>query len=600
PDAEGFHLQGRVGLGHRRLKIIDLEGGRQPMSNEDGAVWVTFNGEIYNYQALKAQLEGAGHRFVSRSDTEVLVHGYEEWGEELLPRLQGMFAFGVWDSRRERLLLARDRMGKKPLHYALVGGELVFASEAKALLEHPGVSRDLDLASLSRYLCFEYVPNPHSIYRDIRKLPPSGCLVWDGAGEPHVSTYWDLMPDPERGATLPDMADRLLRTLSDAVEARLMSDVPLGVFLSGGIDSSAITYFMTQLMPAREVKTFCIGFREQSFDESSWARRIATTFGTDHRQEVLDPGTLLSVLPVVVDQMDEPFADPSVIPTYLLSRFCRRHVTVALGGDGGDELFAGYDTFPALRLADLAERLPSPVLNAMRWAADRLPVSDRNMSLDFLARRFLGGLGGGDGAARQQRWLGAFSPTHLDSLLAPEALEGSAGDHPYDVLEALDPTSHGATSLQRTIYQYCRTYLTDDILVKVDRASMACSLEVRAPFLDSKVVELSLRMPDSLKLRGLRTKAILKHALRGKVPTEVLERRKKGFGIPVSRWLKGELNPLLQEQLGADKLRRQGLFNVEEVRRLVGEHCEGRVNHAKPLWLLLMFQLWQERHGIAS
>jgi asparagine synthase (glutamine-hydrolysing) len=593
PDDSGFFVhEGEdgiaVGLGFRRLSIIDLDSGNQPIGNEDGSVQIVFNGEIYNFRELRRELEAHGHRFATAADTEVIVHLYEELGTRCLERLNGMFAFALWDGTKRELVLTRDRLGKKPLYYADLGDELLFGSELKALLEHPRCPRELDDASLSRYLALEYVPAPHSIYEGVKKLPAGHLLRWR-AGRASVEPYWDLSFESDG---LPrsddDYVDEFRWRFREAVRRRLVSDVPLGAFLSGGIDSSSVVAMMVELLSRGAVKTFSIGFAEKSFDESHHARRVAEYFGTDHHEDIFTPRALLELLPTVSDFLDEPFADASVLPTYLLSRFTRESVTVALGGDGSDELLAGYPTFPADRIARLY-RLPSAVHErVLAPLADRLPVSTANFSVDFKVKRFLRGAPL-PVEARHVAWLGSFMPREQRALLARP---------PADVIGETTTTYAAARThnlLERLIYLYAKSYLPDDILVKVDRASMACSLEVRAPFLDVELVEFLGRVPPHLKLRRLATKQLLKKAMAGVLPPGIAERGKKGFGIPVAQWFRGELREALQDELSPTRLRDQGIFEPAEVQRLVSEHLNGRRDHRKPLWTLFVFQLWHRR-----
>jgi asparagine synthase (glutamine-hydrolysing) len=602
PDGEGTYVSAdeSVGLGHRRLAIVDVAGGRQPLSNEDGTVWVVANGEIYNFHALRETLRGRGHRFATGSDTEVIVHAYEDEGEGCVARLQGMFAFALYDTRRRRLLLARDRFGKKPLHYAVTADDLVFGSEIPSLLCHPGVSRQLDLRALAQYLAYEYVPNPHTIFEGIRKLPPAHWMTYDlDSRKVRIDRYWDLRFTPAAPAIDEHEAgEELIRRLREAVRDRLMSEVPLGVLLSGGIDSGAVVALMADLVPRGRLETFTIAFREPAFDESGPARQVAERFGTRHHEEVFDVARLHEVLPDVAGVLAEPFADPSVLPTYLLSRFARRHVTVALGGDGGDELFAGYQTFRGPRYADRYARLPAPLRAAVARLADTLPAAPGNFTFDFNVRQFLRGVGHAE-PRRTQLWLGSFSPSEVTAVLSDE-VNAALGD--FDPLEDLDRLWSAerpapADAVARASDQHLATYLTDDILVKVDRAAMACALEVRAPFLDQRVAEFAAALPGSLKLRGRTGKYLLKRALAGRLPAEILRRPKQGFGIPTAQWLNGDLVPLVREYLDPDRLRVQGLFRPERVSVLLHEHRRGRRNHRKPLWTLLMFQLWASRFG---
>jgi asparagine synthase (glutamine-hydrolysing) len=593
PDDDGSYAAAyddgmSVGLGFRRLAIIDLETGNQPIANEDGTLRVVLNGEIYNYRELRADLAARGHRFATNTDTEVIVHLYEDLGARCVEQLNGMFAFALWDERERRLLLARDRFGKKPLYYAETGGCLLFGSELKALLEHPLCPRELDPASLSRYLALEYVPAPHAILAGVRKLPGGHRLTWEN-GQSIVRRWWDLSFDDERSPRSDaEYAEELREHLRAAVRRRLSSDVPLGAFLSGGIDSSSVVAMMAEALPAGAVKTFSIGFAEESFDESSHARRVAEHFGTEHHEHVFTPGDMLEVLPAITDILDEPLADPSILPTYLLSRFTREHVTVALGGDGGDELLAGYPTFPADRAASLYvvprllnERLVLPL-------AQLLPVSTDDFSRDFRVKRFLRGATA-SADVRHALWLGSFSPAEQRRLLAH-----AVGD-PLDEQRLLFANAPSQDRVERLVYLYAKTYLEGDVLTKVDRASMACSLEVRAPFLDVELVEFLGRVPPRLKQQRLGTKLLLKRAVADLLPPGIAKRPKKGFGIPVAAWLKGPLREMLQDELSAARITDLGLFDAAVVERLVSEHMSGRRDHRKQLWTLLVFQLWHRR-----
>jgi asparagine synthase (glutamine-hydrolysing) len=593
PDDEGFFVDEYadgvgVGLGFRRLSIIDLETGHQPLGNEDGSLQVVFNGEIYNYRELRTQLEARGHRFATHADTEVIVHLYEDIGPRCLAELNGMFAFALWDASRRELLLARDRFGKKPLYYAELGETLIFGSELKSLREHPRCPRELELEALSRYLALEYVPAPWSIVAGVRKLPGGHLLRWrDGCVS--IERWWDMPLGVDVQAKSDrEYVDEFREHLRTAVRRRLISDVPLGAFLSGGIDSSSVVAMMAEALPPAAVKTFTIGFGERSFDESEHARRVALRFGTDHHEDVFTPGVMVDLLPTIVNVLDEPFGDASILPTYLLSRFTREHVTVALGGDGSDELLAGYPTFAADRVARLYrvprvlhERVVIPL-------ADRLPVSTSNFSLDFKIRRFVRGARV-PAETRHATWLGSFTPGEQASLL---------GRAPSDVFDeqrralAAAPTND---RLERLIYLYATTYLQDDILFKVDRASMACSLEVRAPFLDVDLVNFLGSVPPRLKLRRMNAKHLLKSAMTDVLPAGIADRPKKGFGIPIAEWFKGKLRDVLRDELSAERIRRQGLFDAGAVNRLVSEHLSGRRDHRKQLWTLLVFQLWHRR-----
>lgn len=597
PDDEGYYLNDArasgpsVGLGFRRLAIIDLGGGRQPMASEDETLWLVCNGEIYNHQDLRRELEAKGHRFRTQCDVETLLHLYEDHGPDCVQKVNGMFALALWDKRNQTLFLARDRLGKKPLYYRDDGATFLFGSEVKALLQHPSCPRELDRRSLSKYLAYEYVPAPHCIFKGVRKLPAGHSLTWQN-GRADLRCYWDLkFPAQAASGDESQIAEELRERFKEAVRLRLISDVPLGVFLSGGLDSSSVVAMMAELRPAAQIKTFAIGFEEKSFDESSHARRVAEFFGTDHHEEILSPPTLLEILPKVSAFLDEPFADASVVPTYLLSRFTRQHVTVALGGDGGDELFAGYPTFKAHRLADYY-RVPRTIHERLiRPLAERLPVSHANFSFEFKLKRFLRGVGCRP-EIRDQIWLGSFTPAEQRALLngvSPEIDD-------YEDVARAEKNCGSTEPLERLIYLYCKFYLQDDILTKVDRASMACSLEARAPFLDYTFVEFANSIPPNLKLRGLKTKYILKRAMRDKLPPDILARPKKGFGIPIAQWLRSDLKHMALDIFSEQRIRQQGLFDHRAVSRLLDEHLRGKKDHRKQLWTLLMFQSWFEEY----
>ena len=601
PDDEGLLLRDGVGLAMRRLSIIDVEGGHQPITNEDRTIWIVLNGEIYNHPELREQLLARGHVFRSRSDTETVVHAYEEWGEDCVSHLNAMFAFAIWDSRRQLLLLARDRLGIKPLHYFEDGGRLLFASEIKALLRNPLVPRSVDLAALRDYLAFEYVPTPRSMVTGVRKLPPGHTLTWKKAdGRIRLRQYWDVdLSLSERAGeprTLDEHGAELRRVLRESVRRELLSDVPVGVFLSGGIDSSAIAAMMAELAPGN-VKSFSIGFADASFDESGYARQVAQHLGTDHSELILEPHLLTDLVPKITALLDEPLADASIIPTFFLSQFARRSVKVALGGDGGDELFAGYPTLQAHRLAGYYERLPGVLRSHLMPAAvNLLPVNRDNLSFDFRAKRFV--LGAGRPLAeRHNRWLGSFTSEAIADLLTPEVAAELRR------LEAPDPAAaHLAAQgaklpLNQVLYLDMKLYLENDILVKLDRASMMASLEARVPLLNVEFVEYANALPINLKLKGFRSKFLFKHALRPLLPRAITERPKKGFGIPIARWFRGPLREQLQETLSQDRIRREGLFNPGAVQALVGDHLSGRRDNRKQLWTLFVFERWLETYA---
>jgi asparagine synthase (glutamine-hydrolysing) len=597
PDAEGYHHENGISLGHRRLQVIDLAGGAQPMSNAAGTVWVTYNGEIYNHRDLRFELESRGHAFRSVCDTEVLVHGYVEWGiAKLLDRIDGMFAFGIWDSAKRRLLLARDRMGKKPLFYSVLrGGGFAFASEVKGLLVHPDIQPAVDDEALAAYTTFEYLPGELSMVRNVRKLLPATWLSFEG-GEVNQSSYWHI---PIEDAPAPENATQRFTELFDrAVGRRLMADVPLGVFLSGGIDSSSVAASVVRQRTAADVKTFSIGFQEKSYDESSVARLVAQHLGTEHHERIFTAEAMKDVLPDVISGLDEPFGDASLLPMYLLSGFAREHVTVALGGDGGDELLLGYPTFFAESFGNAFSRLPRPLRQGIRRLGAALPVSTKNLSFDFKVNAFLRAADAPK-PWRHPLWLGSAIPGAPDDPLHPDLRAKFPAESVLSFAAAQYDAPDTQSDLQRLSYQYCRTYLAEDILHKVDRASMAVSLEARSPFLDRALVEFVAALPASEKMRFPgRGKAILKAAMRDRLPHEVLARSKKGFGIPVAAWLNGPLEEMVNDLLSESRTRSAGYFDSACVRRLIEEHRAAKRNHRKILWTMLNFELWREARGI--
>ena len=617
PDDEGYYVDqaGGAGLGHRRLSVIDLQGGHQPLSNGDGRIQVVVNGEIYNFRDLRVQLEQLGYRFRTRSDSEVLSHGYEAWGEALFERLEGMFALAIWDGRHREVVLARDRMGQKPLYFAFVGpgrDTLIFASELKALVQHPEFERALSPSALAAYLTYEGLPEAQTIYRSAHKLLP-GTMLRFSAGERRTTyrAYWHMRFGEQSpawrqvaGGDEETLAEELWLTIRRATEARLISDVPLGVLLSGGIDSSLVAAAMADVVPPSQIKTFSVTFEDPSFDESTYARKVAQHLGTDHYEQRLSPETMTDILPEVAGFLCEPLGDGSIMPTYLLSKFARQTVTVALGGDGGDELFLGYPTFQADAVARRLDRTfaRSTVARlgqtAGRWA-NWLPVSNKNFSFDFKVKRFAQGLGYRDDF-RHQAWMGSFLPTELPDVMHREIRVEAMAVDPYETIAGF--TAAGAARgvrdhLDAAVYQYARLYLAANVLVKVDRASMARSLEVRAPFLDRQVVEYATAIAGDLRLRGMTTKYLLKKAARSRLPDEIIDRPKKGFGMPIGQWLRGPLRDLGESLLSEARLESGGFLDPQTVRRMWSEHQRGVADHRKPLWTVLVFQLWLDRYG---
>ena len=594
PDDEGIYLKDNVALGHRRLSIIDLKSGHQPMLNEDGSIVIVYNGEIYNFPELKNALQEKGHVFKTHSDTEVILHAYEEYGTDCIKYFNGMFAFAVWDSRKEVLFLARDRFGKKPLYYALFDNQFIFGSELKALLKHPSVRKEIDINALSKYLAYEYVPAPYSIFKNIKKLEAGSMILFKG-GSIKVERYWNLEFKNKKYLDVKETEDRLIKLLKESVRKRLISDVPLGVFLSGGIDSSAVVAMMAELMNPKDIKTFSIGFNEKPYDESSDARRVAECFGTDHHEEILSPRTMLDVFPGILDLLDEPFADSSIIPTYLVSRFTRRSVKVALGGDGGDEFFLGYPSFFAHKLNGNLAALPDPVRKIFLGALKAALLNYKgSVNLLRKAKRFLRATDFPE-EVRHQVWIGAFTPEEQKKLFcAGTGLTYNPFDT-YDITKGFFDNVKDIDFMDRAIYVYANTYMTDDILTKVDRASMANSLEVRAPFLDKDLAEFAASIPSSFKMRNLTTKWILKDALKGKLPAQTLKKGKKGFAVPVSGWLQKDLKHLLFDALSKTKIEREGLFDYNYIDNMLKEFtCHGN-NIGKEIWVLFAFEMWYDK-----
>ena len=592
PDDAGRYDDpaGRCALGFRRLSIIDLATGHQPMSNEDGTIWVVFNGEIYNFRALRAELEQQGHRFATLCDTEVIVHGYEQWGTECFARLAGMFALAIWDSKQGTLVLARDRFGKKPLIYARHNGRLYFASEAKAILAVPGLTPVLDAQALHRYLVFQYVPAPHSIYRGFHKVLPAHFEVHSGSASPAEShAYWELRPQPFDG-TYADAKVRLGELLKAAVEKRLIADVPLGAFLSGGIDSSIIVALMREL-GVSPLRTFSIGFPDARYDETAYARQVAERFGTDHHEHVVTPQAR-EVLDTLAWHYDEPFADSSAIPTYYVSRWTRQAVTVALTGDGGDECFAGYDRYRAAQLAARFDVVPRGVRGALARAAGLLPHA-RPRTLSNRLYRFASVLGESP-ARRYLSWVGIFPQELLAAGYRDEFRAIIDLDEPAMWLQQLHGAAPGPAA-NRAVWTDFASYLPYDLLTKVDIASMACSLECRAPFLDHDLAEFALSLPLSWRLGPGGGKRILKDWARQHLPPEVLRRPKMGFGVPIGLWFRHELQDLLRDRVLAPDSLPSRVFRPDFLRGLVDAHVAGRANHEHRLWALLILALWHQR-----
>jgi asparagine synthase (glutamine-hydrolysing) len=592
PDDDGFYFSGPVGLGMRRLAIIDLKSGHQPIHNQDRTAWIVFNGEIYNYRELREKLEKLGHTFYTNSDTEAIIHAYDRYGADCPKHLRGMFAFAIWDERTQELFVARDRVGKKPLLYALINDQLVFASEFSALLLHPDVSRDIEPEALHHYLSFMCVPAPLTAYRAIRKLEPGHHLRWK-KGEIKIERYWQ--PDFSKKIKISEeeAGERAIQVLREAVRLRLISDVPLGAFLSGGIDSSAVVALMSEVS-SEPVKTFSIGFEEQDFSELHHARRVAEHVGADHHEFIVRPDAL-AVLPTLVEHYGEPYADSSAIPTYYVARETRKHVTVALNGDGGDESFAGYQRYAAMNIAEKYRRLPAVLRRSfIEAAAGLVPSSASGRGQIARAKRFVRAAS----LPKMQRylqWVTVFGAGAKQELYSDGFRHQTEGFDDASFLEPWFAQANGSGIVDAALLTDLMTYLPNDLLVKVDIASMAVSLEARSPFLDHEVIEFAASLPEKLKLRGLTTKYLLKRVLRRLLPSENLNRAKMGFGVPIGHWFRGKLEPFLRETILSERALKRDLFKPEAVKRLVELHVRRERDYSHHLWTLLMLELWFQR-----
>jgi asparagine synthase (glutamine-hydrolysing) len=588
PDDEGIFVGRGIGLGFRRLSIIDVAGGHQPLSNEDGRVWVMLNGEIYNYLELHDDLIKRGHRFATHSDTETIVHLYEEYGEECFARLRGMFAIALWDSREHKLLLARDRVGKKPLYYAADAKRILFGSELKCLLVADSLPRDIDTQALSDYFSLGYVPAPKTIYRAAKKLLPGHYLVASAKGV-RIERYWDISFNHVENRSEEEWCEILRHQLCEVTRMRLMSEVPLGAFLSGGVDSSAVVAMMAKIM-RRPVTTCSIGFEEQEYDESAFARKVSEQFNTDHHEQIVRPNAL-DVLNKLVRHYDEPFADSSAIPTYYVSQVARRYVTVALGGDGGDENFAGYRRYYFDHMENqMRGFIPAPIRRAVFGPLGRLYPA-----LAW-APRFLRGKATFQSLARSPlegyfNSISIFRPSEKSNLFTRDFRQSLNGYDAIDVLQQYYDRTDTPDLLSRIQYVDMKTYLTDDILAKVDRASMAVSLEVRAPLLDHKLMETVATIPSSLKLSGREGKYIFKKAMAPILKSEILDRRKQGFAVPLDRWFRQDLKDLTYEALFSTD---DGILDRAFLKKIWDQHQKGTYDRSAHLWSVLMFRKWRE------
>ena len=589
PDEDGFYVNGSVGLAMRRLAIIDLKSGQQPIHNRDRTAWIVFNGEIYNYLELREKLEKLGHTFYTNSDTEAIVHAYDQYGSDCPKHLRGMFAFAIWDERTQELFLARDRVGKKPLLYAEVNGQLVFGSEFSAILLHPDVSKEIRPEAIDCYLSFMCVPAPLTAYRAIKKLEPGHSLRWR-KGEVKTERYWQPDFSKKLDISEEEAGERAIEILRDAVKVRLMSEVPLGAFLSGGIDSSAVVALMSQ-ESSEKVKTFSIGFEEQDFSELQHAKRIAEHVGADHHEFIVRPDAV-EILPMLVEHYGEPYADSSAVPTYYVARETRRHVTVALNGDGGDESFAGYERYIAMGLTEKYRKVPAFFRESLiKEAVNRIPTSPIRKSTVNSAKRLLEVVSK-PRVNRYMHWMSVFNEGLKEPLYSEAFREQTDRAFAASFLDTWFKKANGNGPVDTLLLTDLMTYLPNDLLVKVDIATMAVSLEARSPFLDHHVIEFAASLPERLKLRRLTTKYLLKKVLRRLLPAENLDRRKMGFGVPIGHWFRGKMQPFLREVVLSDKALRRGLFKPEMVKQLVEQHTRSERDYSHQLWTLLMLELW--------
>jgi len=593
PDDDGFYIDKNIGMAMRRLSIIDLAGGKQPIHNRDKTAWIVFNGEIYNYQELRRELEDEGAEFYTKSDTEVVIHLYDRYGVDCLQHLRGMFALAIWDTRDDSLFLARDRIGKKPLLYSLqANGDLIFGSEFQALLKHPAISREVDYEAIHHYLSYICVPAPYTAFKQIRKLEPGHWLRWKN-GQIEMKRYW--LPDfSEKLDISEDEAqEEVLKILRESVRLRMISEVPLGAFLSGGVDSSVVVALMAQ-ESSRPVKTFSIGFDEQDFNELKYAKKVAEHVGAEYNEFIVKPNAM-EVLPLLVEHYGEPYADSSALPTYYVSRETRRHVTVALNGDGGDESFAGYERYAAMRLAERYKQFPA----VLRKPFVELPLSFLPTPVGMRnrlrrAKRFV------EAAAlpkltRYMNWISGISPELKQELYTDEFRHISAGFNSRQIIDEWFERANGVGVLDASLMTDQQTYLPNDLLVKVDIASMAVSLEARSPFLDHKLIEFAAKLPENIKVKGFSTKTLLKKIGAKLVPPEVIYRRKMGFTMPVTHWLRNEMKDFLYEVLLSERSMNRGIFKPAVVKNLIERHVEAKADLNIQLWTLLMLELWFQR-----
>ncbi len=591
PDDVGSFVKENVGIGMRRLSIIDLETGKQPISNEDNTLHIVFNGEIYNYRELRPDLVKKGHKFRTNSDTEVILHLYEEYSERCLKFLNGMFAFAIWDEKKKELFCARDRLGIKPFFYLLDKEKLIFGSELKTILEEKKLNLELDFEALSQYLAFEFIPFPRTLISGIKKLPP-GHFLFAGKEGVKIEKYWNPEDIEVRTRTEDEAVEELYTLLKDSVRLRLRSDVPFGAFLSGGIDSSSIVALMSELLDG-DVRTFSIGFDDKTYNELSYAGQIAGLFKTDHTEQVIEPSAV-DLIENLINYMDDPIGDFSIFPTYLVSRLAREKVKVVLSGDGGDELFGGYDTYLAQKLYQYYSIIPSRVReNVILPFINMLPPTEKKKGLINKAKHFVGGTSMPDKYAHF-RWMVFLRPEENSCIFSDEISGGIDAESAFSFIpEYLN--ENRLSGINKSMYLDIKSYLVDNILVKVDRMSMATSLEARVPFLDHRVVEFALSIPHHLKIKNFKTKYILKKMNERSLPDNVINKPKQGFSIPMKNWLKGPVKPMMTDMLSYNRIKEQGIFNPDYIKRLIQEHLENKCNHSHKLWSLILFQLWKDR-----
>jgi asparagine synthase (glutamine-hydrolysing) len=586
PDDEGFYIDAEAGLGNRRLSIIDLPGGHQPLANEDDSLWITFNGEIYNYRELQSRLLSSGHRLRTDSDTEVILHLFEEQGIGCLEELRGMFAFAIWDRRTRRLFLARDRLGIKPLFYRVSAGGVTFASELRALSRLASPPFETDPQSVYDFFTFRYIPAPHTLYRDVLKVPPGHYLLADSNGA-SIKSYWDVPGPVQDGALVEDITDQVFACLRESIRLRLIADVPLGVFLSGGTDSTAVVALMAEC-GAAPIRTFSAGFEEAEYSELPFARRVAHRYSTEHEEVKVGAGDIAAELPRLIALRYEPVAEPTDVALYMLARLASRSVKGVLAGEGGDELFAGYPKYAAEKLAGVASLFPASLTRSI---ARSLPYNQHRarIALEALSIR--------DEAERGAAWFASFLPQESSELFSQDFLATIDPAHPAKVLAEAFQRDQSRSHLKRMLYADLKIWLPDNLLLRGDQMTMAASIEERLPFLDHKLVELAARIPDHLLVQGLKTKAFFRRMLDGHLPLETLRRRKVGFAVPVGPWFQHALRPMVEELVFSPQAFSSGYFNEQNVRRFADEHTHGVRDRRKQLWALLNFALWQRQLG---